>query len=125
MKGYDRIIPDYVQEDGRGGWMNTEFPPDSFEKYPRFTGYRTENAECIFYQFPVMMYCLSIEYKGKKYWALDNGRGVSCITDEDFNQISDDYPTANDLIRGFAFPDGKRLLDFAYMSDDEVKINIH
>lgn len=119
----DRNTPDYIKIDEKGRWINTEFPPENFTKYPHNTGYRTVNAESIFYQFAVMMYCLSITYKGKMYYALDNGR-VACMTDEDFNQISDDYLTANDLIRGFVFPDGSRLLDLAY-KPDEADINIH
>lgn len=101
---------DYSVQDEKGRWINTEFPPDSFNQFPHNEGYKNANAEMLYYQFAVMYYDLRMEYQGETYFALVDDNGAY-IADTDYNRISEIYPTANDLIKAYAFPDGRHLLD--------------
>lgn len=106
-----------MRKDELGRWVNTEFPPVSFEKYPRYSGYRTSNEEMLFYQFSLMWYLLRIEYKGKEYHAyIDDKR--AWIEDPETGWESEEYPTGNDLLKHFRFEDGKTLLELAPASED-------
>lgn len=99
---------DYIKQDELGRWINTEFPPVSFYQYPNNSGYKNSNSEMLFYQFAVQYYDLRIEYDGREYLAIIDDDGAY-IADTLYNRISDIYPTANDLIRHFAFSDGGHL----------------
>lgn len=101
---------DYSVQDEKGRWINTEFPPDSFNQYPHNAGYKNANAEMLYYQFAVMYYDLRIEYQGEDYLAIVDDAGAY-IADVEYNPISETYPTANDLIKNFTFPDGKCFPD--------------
>lgn len=101
---------DYIIQDSLGRWINTEFPPDSLDQYPHGADYMNANAEMLYYQFAVMYYDLCIEYQGEKYLAIVDDAGAY-IADVEYNPISSTYPTANDLIKLFRFPDGKSLIE--------------
>ena len=113
---------DYERKDKKGRWINIEFPPESFERYPHTNGYKTENEEALYYQYVLQCYNLRINYKGEEYLALV-GTDESCITDPDFNQISESYPTPIDLIKNYRFPDGKSLPDIV-QNDTDVVIDL-
>ena len=101
---------EYIRQDSLGRWINTEFPPDSFSQYPNNSGYRNANSEMLFYEYAVQYYDLRISYQGSEYFAYVDDDGAY-ITDTKDNLISNTYPTANDLIKVFVFPDGTPLLD--------------
>ena len=56
----------YSKKDELGRGINTEFPPESFQRYPHYSGYRTPNREMLFYQFAVQYYDVRINYHGKE-----------------------------------------------------------
>lgn len=100
---------EYMIQDDLGRWINTEFPPENFERYPHNAGYRTENREMLFYEFAVQYYDTRISYQGKDMILLADEE--CCVTDMEHIEISEYYPTANDLIKNFRFPDGKTLIE--------------
>ena len=101
---------EYIKQDDYGRWINIEFPPDSYTQFPNNTGYRNTNTEMLFYQYAVQYYDLRIEYQGVEYLAIVDDDGAY-IADRDYEMITDVFPTANDLIKSFTFPDGKRLIE--------------
>lgn len=111
----------YAKKDEIGRWINTEFPPESFNKYPHNTGYRTANREMLFYQFAVLYYDMRISYQGQemRLYADDE----CCVTDMEYNEISQYYKNANELIKNFKFFDGKTLLDV--VDNKSFKIDIY
>lgn len=113
---------DYTVQDEKGRWINTEFPPDSFNQYPHNSGYKNANAEMLFYQFAVLYYDLRIEYQGEIYLAIVDDDGAY-IADVEYNRTSEIYSTANDLIKEFIFPDGKYLQDIV-KSAKQIYIDI-
>jgi hypothetical protein len=113
---------DYTVQDELGRWINTEFPPESFEKYPYSSGYSNFNKEYLFYQLAVDFYDVSVTYKGHKYIIYVDDEGCF-MTDETGQQVSENYPTANDFIREFRFPDGVGLLDI--VDTDEIFVDIY
>lgn len=113
---------DYSKQDDKGRWVNTEFPPENFDKYPHNTGYRTSNREMLFYQFGVQYYDVIVEYCGQKAILIADGDGC-VVTDPNHNEISETYPTANDLIKNYNFPNGNRLIDA--VDDKNFKIDIY
>lgn len=119
------VRDEYTRRDEKGRWINTEFPPESFSKYPTREGYRTINAMLLFYEYAIMCYCLEVHYKGASYRVLWDGGDESCVTDMDYNQISDTYSTPIELLKRYRFPDGNTLVDLAYMSEKEASIDIH
>ena len=90
-------------------YIKTEFPPDSFDKYPSYMGYRTSNRDMLFYWFAVQHYDLHLWYQDEEMILYADEE--CCVTDMDHNEVSDYYRTANELIRNFRLPDGKTLLD--------------
>lgn len=100
---------DYSKKDDLGRWINTEFPPDSFNRFPSNSGYRTSNREMLFYQYGVLYYDMRIRYQDKDMILYADDE--CCVTDMERNEISEYYPTANDLIKNFRFTDGKTLID--------------
>lgn len=112
---------EYTKQDELGRWINTEFPPENFNKYPHNAGYRTANREMLFYQFAVQYYDMRISYQGQGIILYADD--VCCVTDMEHNNISDEYPTANDLIKNFKFPDGKTLIDV--VDDKNFQIDIY
>lgn len=112
---------EYSIRDEKGRWINTEFPPDSYDRYPDNSGYRTSNREYLFYQFAVQYYDVLIEYNGNKYILVADDEGCS-VTNEKWDELSPDYFTANDLIKEYRFPDGKGLLDIVDNRDFKIDI---
>lgn len=101
---------EYIEQDSSGRWVNMEFPPDSLTQYPYNNGYKNANSGMLFYDYAVQYYDLRISYHGKGYFAYVDDDGAF-ITDATGNIVGDIYPTANDLIKAFVFPDGTPILD--------------
>lgn len=112
---------DYSKQDERGRWINTEFPPDSFTKYPSYSGYRTINREYLFYQYSLMLYEVMVTYNGKNYILVTSEDGCY-VLNEDGEEISPVYPTGNDLIKEFRFSNGLSLLDIVDYKDVNIDI---
>ena len=113
---------DYIIQDELGRWINTEFPPDSLEKYQSYSGYRNLNRETIFYQYSLMYYDVIFDYKGKRYRLVTSSEG-NYVADEDYERLSEIFNTGNDLIKEYRFPDGKGLLDI--VDDPDLIMDIY
>lgn len=113
---------EYIIKDELGRWINTEFPPVNFKKYPNYSGYKTPNQEYLFYQFAVLYYDVIIEYKGVKMLLVADLGGCN-VADLNWDGISQIYATANDLIREFRLKDGKTLCEV--VDDKTFSINIY
>lgn len=118
----DRKREDYIKYDKYGRWVNIEFPPDSYSKYPRNSGYRTESREALFDIFAIQYYDMIIKYHNIELKLIADIRGCY-VEDMTNNRISMVYPTANDLIMNFRFYDGKTLVDV--IDDNNFDIDIY
>lgn len=114
---------EYSKQDSVGRWINTEFPPDSFSRYPNNSGYRNSNSEMLYYQFGVQYYDLRIKYQGRDYLAIVDDDNGAYIANPSFCRISEVFPTANDLIKHFTFPDGKPLIELV-RDAKQISLNI-
>lgn len=120
-RAMNRHPEDYIDCDELGRWINAEFPPDSFTIYPRNSGYRTESREALYNVFAIQYYDMVISYHGEEMRLIADIGG--CYVEDTNNQrISDIYPTANDLIKGFRFIDGKTLENVVDDSDFNIDV---
>ena len=108
---------DYSEQNNLGQWFNTEFPPEVKDPYHKYHGYKTWSREALFYTFAVLYYDAHIKIGDEEMLLIADDDDGCCVTDTDYNDISPDYPTANDLIKEFRLPDGRSLLDAVDSND--------
>ncbi len=113
---------DYCIQDKLGRWINTEFPPEDLDKYTPTNGYENVKHEFLFLTFAFQYYDMAICYKGIKYLLFADESGCA-VLNECHEEVSEYYPTANDLIKQFRFCDGKGLLDV--LDSDEFDIDVY
>ena len=100
---------DYIQEDSQGYLYNAEFKPDFVKYGDKYSGYKTNNQEAIFYHFAVQGYDLTFMYKGVQYFFVSTQDYVA-RSDQYFQQDLEVFSDANTMIRSFLI-EGVPLLD--------------
>lgn len=105
----------FVGYDLMGFPFNKKYPSDKKKNGEDFYGYPTKAEGVLLYDFCVMGYDVEFSYNGKKYYLLNDGKGI--LSDETFSERKEVFDSPMDLVENFKI-DGKTLLELAPEIED-------
>ena len=76
----------YIGKDLLGYPYNRKYPPDIKKYGSHYSGYRTFQEECFFYDFAVQHYFVCFKYKGQNYYIV-SWEDCCARTDETWNDV--------------------------------------